>query len=84
MLKAGGRLYHAALAQLLVNALGRYPPGTLVELSDGGLARVAAPARSRAHWELPLVKRLDPSSRLATGPLIDTLDGGAIRRALPG
>jgi hypothetical protein len=84
MLKAGGRLYHAGLAQTLVNALGRHPPGSLVELADGTFGRVAAPARGRALWEQPLVKRLDPRTRLPTGPLIDTVRDGAIRRALPG
>ncbi len=84
MLKAGGRLYHAALAQALVNALGLHPPGTLVELADGGLGRVAVPARDRARWDKPLVRRLDPATRLATGPLVDTAVDGTVRRALPG
>lgn len=84
MLKAGGRLYHAALAQTLVNALGRHPPGTLVELQDGGFGRVAAPARGRELWERPLVRRLDPKTRLPTGPLVDTMRDGPVRRALPG
>jgi hypothetical protein len=84
MLKAGGRLYHPALAQLLVNALGRHPPGTLVELADGGFARVAAPARGPDLWDRPLLKRLDPATRLPTGALVDTVREGAIRRVLPG
>jgi hypothetical protein len=84
MLKASGRLYHPALAQTLVNALGRHPPGTLVELADGGLGRVAAPARDQARWDKPLVKRLDPATRLAIGPMVDTALDGAVRRALPG
>ena len=84
MLKAGGRLYHPALVQALVNALGRHPPGTLVELADGGLGRVAGPARSQPTWERPLVKRLDPGTRLPTGALVDTARDASIRRALPG
>jgi hypothetical protein len=84
MLKAGGRLYHPALVQVLVNALGRHPPGTLVELGDGGLARVAAPARGPDLWDRPLVKRLDPTTRLATGPMADTARDVTIRRVLPG
>jgi hypothetical protein len=84
MLKAGGRLYHPALVQAMVNALGRYPPGTLVELADGGLGRVAAPARGPDLWDRPLVKRLDPQSRLPTGVLVDTFRDGAVRRALAG
>jgi hypothetical protein len=84
MLKAGGRLYHAALAQALVNGLGRHPPGTLVELSDGGWGRVAAPARGRELWERPLVRRLDPASKLPTGQLVDTARGGSVRSVMAG
>jgi hypothetical protein len=84
MVKAGGRLYHAGLAQTLVNALGRHPPGTLVELSDGGLGRVASPARGRDLWDRPLVKRLDPKTRLPSGPLVDTVKEGPVRRSMPG
>jgi hypothetical protein len=84
MLKAGGRLYHPALVQAMINALGRYPPGTLVELADGGLGRAAAPARGPDLWDRPLVKRLDPKSRLPTGVLVDTFRDGAVRRALAG
>jgi hypothetical protein len=84
MVKAGGRLYHPVLVQLLVNALGRHPPGTLVELTDGALARVASPARGQDLWDRPLLKRLDPVSRLPTGPLLDGARDGSIRRVLPG
>ena len=84
MIKAGGRLYHPALAQVLINALGRHPPGTLVELDDGSHGRVVAPARSPQLWDRPLVRRLDPKTRLATGALVDTGKDAAIRRAVPG
>ncbi len=84
MLKAGGRLYHPALVQALVNGLGRHPPGTLCELGDGSYARVAVPARSESLWEKPLLKRLDPQTRLPTGPLVDTARDAVIRRVLPG
>jgi hypothetical protein len=56
----------------------------LLELADGGLGRVAAPARGRELWDRPLVKRLDPATRLATGPLVDTARDAVIRRVLPG
>ena len=84
MIKAGGRLYHPALAQVLINALGRHPPGTLVELDDGSHGRMVAPARSPQLWDRPLVRRLDPKTRLATGALVDTGKDAAIRRAVPG
>jgi hypothetical protein len=84
MLKASGRAYHPVLAQLLVNALGRHPPGTLVELDDGRQARVAAPARGPELWDRPLLRLLDPSTRQPTGGFLDLARGGSLRRALPG
>ncbi len=84
MLKAGGKLYQPALAQLLVNALGRFPPGTLLELGDGRFARVTAPARGPDLWDKPLARLLDPATRRPDGALVDLARGGVIRRALPG
>lgn len=84
MLKGGGRLYQPALAQLLVNALGRFPPGTLLELGDGRLGRSAAPARGPELWDKPLVRLLDPATRQPVGALVDLARGGEIRRVLPG
>jgi len=84
MLKAGGKLYQPALAQLLVNALGRFPPGTLLELGDGRLGRSTAPARGADLWDKPLVRLLDPATLGPVGDLVDLARGGAIRRAPPG
>jgi hypothetical protein len=84
MLKASGTYYHPVLAQLLVNALGRHPPGTLLELGDGRLARAAAPARGAGLWDRPLVRLLDPATRQPAGEYLDLATGGAVRRALPG
>lgn len=84
MLKAGGTLYHPALAQLLVNGLGRWPPGSLLELEGGALGRVACPARGADLWARPLVRRLDPRTHALTDDLVDLARGGEVRRALPG
>ncbi len=84
MLKAGGKLYQPVLAQLLVNALGRFPPGTLLELADGRHGRSTAPARGEELWDKPLVRLLDPTTHRPVGELVDLARGGAIRRALPG
>ncbi len=84
MLKAGGTLYHPLLAQVLVNALGRHPPGTLLELDDGRFARVAAPARSPDLWDRPLVRAIDPRTRQLSPEIIDLAKGPPIRRAVPG
>lgn len=84
MLKAGGTLYHPVLAQVLINALGRHPPGTLLELEDGRFARVAAPARAPELWERPLVRVVDPRTRELQPEVIDLAKWPRIRRAVPG
>ncbi|HEY7725269.1 MAG TPA: HD domain-containing protein, partial [Anaeromyxobacteraceae bacterium] len=80
---AAGSLYHPVLAQLFVNALGRYPPATLVELEDGRCARVTSPARSPETFATPLARLVDARSG-ALGDLVDLAGGPAIRRALAG
>jgi len=84
MLRAGGRYYHPTLVQVLVNALGRHPPGTLLELGDGRVVRVAAPPASPSRWEIPLVQAIDPASRAPVGPLVDLAAGPVVKRVLPG
>jgi hypothetical protein len=76
--------YAPALVQLLVNALGLHPPGTIVELEDGRRGRVAVPSRGPELWDRPLVAVLDPASGAPTDELVDCARGVAVRRALPG
>ncbi len=84
MAKAAGQVYHPIIAQVTINALGRYPPGTLLELEDGRFARVAAPARSPELWALPLVRPIDPRTRQPSDEIVDLVKGPRIRRAVPG
>lgn len=84
MVKGAGTLYHPVLAQVMVNALGRHPPGTLLELEDGRYARVAAPARAPELWDVPLVRLLDPRTRQLAPEVLDLARGPRIRRAVPG
>ncbi len=84
MLKGAGTLYHPVLVQVLVNTLGRHPPGTLLELDDGRFARVAAPARAPELWDTPLVRLLDPRTRQLAPEVLDLARGPRVRRALPG
>jgi hypothetical protein len=84
MVKGGGTLYHPVLVQVLVNALGRHPPGTLLELEDGRFVRVAAPARAPELWDKPLVRMLDPRTRELLPDVLDLARGPGIRRAVPG
>jgi len=74
MLKWARTRYDAAILQLLVNALGAYPPGTLLRLPDGRVVRAAMPAGSPERFAQPLARCL----RLADGspappelPLVD-------------
>lgn len=84
MLAAAGRTYHPVLPQLLVNALGLHPPGTVVELDGGRLGRVACPARGRELWDRPLVALLDPRTRAPSGQYVDLARGGQVQRVFAG
>ena len=84
MVKGGGTLYHPVLAQVLVNTLGRHPPGTLLELEDGRYARVAAPPRGPESWDRPPARLLDPRTRQPGAEVIELARGPRIRRAVPG
>jgi hypothetical protein len=88
MLKWAGERYDAVVLQLLINALGAYPPGTLLKLEDGRIVRSATPARSPETFATPLARCL----RLADGspapgdlPLVDLRGKGSVHllRALP-
>jgi response regulator RpfG family c-di-GMP phosphodiesterase len=84
MAAAAGRTYNPALTQVMVNALGRYPPGTLLELEDGRYARSVAPVRSPETFAAPLVRIYDLKTRALSAERHDLALEGAIRRALPG
>lgn len=82
MLKWAGTRYDAVLLQLLVNALGAYPPGTLLRLEDGRVVRSAAPARSPETFAHPLARCLrlaDGSPAPADLPLVDLRGGGKVQ-----
>ncbi|GEJ59154.1 HD-GYP domain-containing protein [Anaeromyxobacter diazotrophicus] len=84
MARAAGRLYQPALVQLLVNVLGRYPPGTLLELDDGRYARSISPVRSRETFAQPFVRVYDLRTRALSAERLDLALCGAVRRTLPG
>jgi hypothetical protein len=89
MLKWAGTRYDAVLLQLLVNALGAYPPGSVLKLEDGRIVRSAAPARDPATFAQPLARCLflaDGSPAPADLPLVDLRGGGQVQllRAMPG
>jgi len=88
MLKWAGTRYDPALLQLLVNALGAYPPGTLLRLPDGRIVRSAMPARDPAAFAQPLARCLrlkDGTPAPADLPLVDLRGVSPLQplRALP-
>ncbi len=88
MLKWAGTRYDAVLLQILVNALGAYPPGSLLKLEDGRIVRSAAPARGPETFAQPLARCLrlaDGSPAPAVLPLVDLRGVGPVQllRALP-
>ena len=77
--------WHPALVVALVQALGLHPPGQVVELDDGSVARTLAPMPDNAErsWIQILVDdrgRTLPRAARAAGPLPE---GRRITRALP-
>lgn len=60
MWAARGRSYDATLLALFVRSLGLYPPGTVLELTDGSVAVVIrVPA---GHWDAPVVRTIRASN----------------------
>jgi hypothetical protein len=74
MLKEAGTRYDAALVQLLINALGAYPPGTILKLPDGRIVRSIAPARSPETFAQPLARCLRLADGSAAPPDLPPLD----------
>ena len=78
--------FHAGLLWALVQTVGFYPSGQLVELDDGSLAVVLAPNEAdpaRPHVRImftPARKRLSPEETFEIRPLPR---GRSVRRALP-
>ena len=74
MLKWARTRYDAAILQLLVNELGAYPPGTLLRLPDGRIARSAQPALSPERFAAPLARCLRLADGTPAPPELPLLD----------
>ena len=76
-----GTRYDPNLVQLLVNLLGRYPPGTLLQLEDGRLVRVVGRCRSPDTFARPLceVLRLAHGAAASPGLQVDLAMEVAVR-----
>ena len=53
MLPGAGSRYDATLLQLFVNRMGRFPPGTLIELDDGRVVETTSLVDERARFTTP-------------------------------
>lgn len=83
---ATGKLYDPGLFQVLVNHLGKYPPGTLLKLRDGRWVVSISGARSPNTFARPLcrVLRGADGQAVVAGPDVDLALGGAIAEVVPG
>ncbi len=85
MLAGSGTRYDPALLQLFVNALGRFPPGTLIELDDGRVVVALGLPRSPETFERPLARVLRMPGGIAAPanlPLIDLAAERPMKRIL--
>jgi hypothetical protein len=85
LVAGAGTRYDPVLLQAFVNVMGRYPPGTLVQLVDGRVVRSIGTARSLQTWATPLARvEADERGRPTLGefPVIDLALGPAIVREL--
>ena len=78
-----GTRYDPDLVQLLVNALGCYPPGTVLELTDGRMVQVRSTARTPESWDQPLCQLLhDPNGFVPIDEevMVDLAEEGEVKR----
>ena len=68
MFRVEGKLFDPAILSTLIKLLGVYPPGTVVQLSDGSLALVVAPGPSSLQ---PQVLVYSPELRKAEAPTVE-------------
>lgn len=84
MWAARGTLYDTVILQAFINAVGIYPPGTLLELVDGRWVSVISAVRSPETFAKPMVRVVreadgrEPSAEVT----LDLAQGPAVRRAV--
>jgi hypothetical protein len=74
MLKWAGTRYDPVLLQLLINALGAYPPGSLLRLPDGRVVRVTTPALTQEAFAYPHVRCVRLASGSPASPELPPVD----------
>jgi len=86
MAKWAGSRYDEGLLQLLINVLGAYPPGTLLQLEDGRVVRSVCSAGRPERFAFPiarLVRFPDGSPAPADGPPLDLRTAGRLKVLRP-
>jgi hypothetical protein len=84
MVPHGGTRYDPDLLQVFVNAMGKYPPGTMMLLADGSIAVSIGICRGKETFERPVVRVV----RNAAGDVpeedvvVDLAKGGEVRLVL--
>jgi hypothetical protein len=75
-----GKAYDPLIVQLLINILGPFPPGSLLQLADNRAVVVVSGVRSPATFDKPLVKvlRLASGARPSSQTILDLAAGPPI------
>lgn len=84
MARHAGDRYDAALFQVLVNRLGRFPPGTLLQLADGRVVRSLTLVRSPETFDRPLTAVMRDAQGQIPAELtyVDLTEEGQVTRVL--
>ncbi len=84
MLPHSGTRYDPDLLQAFVNAMGKYPPGTMMLLADGSIAVSIGICRSKETFATPVVRVVRDSSGTAPAEttIVDLSEGGEVRLVL--
>lgn len=85
MAAESGATYDPVLLQVFINQLGRFPPGTTLDLRDGRTVRVVSLVRSPETFDRPLVRveRLANGEAPAEETIVDLAVEGEIGKAEP-
>jgi hypothetical protein len=84
MVGGAGTQYDPVLMQMLVNRLGKYPAGTLLELEDGRWAMSCSGVRSPETFDTPLcvVTKLADGTEPEESTLVDLAEEGRVARVI--
>jgi hypothetical protein len=84
MVGGAGTQYDPVLMQMLVNRLGKYPAGTLLELEDGRWAMSSSGVRSPETFDTPLcvVTKLADGTEPEESTLVDLAEEGRVARVI--